>query len=97
MSLLSWTTRPPSRLMKSVVLVHGVIWGMGHESDCEMLALKETDSVTRRTTFSRCSVIQANPDLPDGDYIVAFQGNSVSARRAGGLWLANGELLFDAA
>jgi hypothetical protein len=42
-------------------------------------------------------VIQANSDLPDGDYIVAFQGNSVSARREGGLWLANGELLFDAA
>jgi hypothetical protein len=83
--------------MKSVVLVHGVIWGMGHESACEMLALKETDSVTRRTTFSRCSVIRASSDLPDGEYIVAFQGNSVSARRECGLWLADGESLSDAA
>jgi hypothetical protein len=62
-----------------------------------MLALKETDSFTRRTTYSRCSVIQATSDLPDGDYMVAFQGNSVIARRQGGLWLANDELLSDAA
>ena len=83
--------------MRSVVLIHGVVRGMGHQSECEMLALKETDSVTRSTTYSRCSVIQVTLDLPDGDYVVAFQGNSVVARREGGLWLANAESLSDAA
>jgi hypothetical protein len=70
---------------------------MGHQSDCEMLALKETNSESKRVTYSRCSVIQAASDLPDGEYAVTFEGNSVVARREGGLWLANGESLSDAA
>jgi hypothetical protein len=83
--------------MRSVVLIHGVLRGMGQESNCEMLALKETDSLTRRTTYSRCSVIKADSDLPDGEYIVAFQSNTVSVRREGSLWLADGESFSDAA
>lgn len=83
--------------MRSVVLIHGVLRGMERQSECEMLALKETDSVTRRTTYSCCSVIQAASELPDGEYTVAFQGNTVMARREGGLWLANGASRSDAA
>ncbi len=83
--------------MRSVVLIHGVLRGMGLESECEMLALKATDSESRSVTYSRCSVIQTASDLPDGEYTLTFAGTSVIARREGGLWLANGDALSDAA
>lgn len=83
--------------MRSVVLIHGVLRGMGLESDCEMLALKATDSETLSVTYSRCSVIQTASDLPDGEYTVTFEGNTALARREGGLWLANSDALSSAA
>lgn len=73
-----------------MVLVDGRVHGMGRESACEMVALKDTDPETRRVTYSRCSVISAATDLPDGDYTVTFHEGSARVRREGGLWLADG-------
>lgn len=73
--------------MRSVVLIHGLLTGMGHDEPCEMLAIKESGSGASQEVFSRCSVIDASQALPDGDYRVSFDGFSVSARKEGGLWV----------
>jgi len=62
---------------------------MGREAPCEMLALKET-SESGSDTYSRCSVIEAPPEMPDGLYTVAFGECAVAARKEAGLWLPNG-------
>jgi hypothetical protein len=73
--------------MRSVVLIHGLLTGMGQHEPCEMLAIKESGSAATEEVFSRCSVIDAPQELPDGDYRVSFNGHSVSARKEGGLWV----------
>ena len=70
---------------------------MGQESNCEMLALKEVQPDGRPAVYSRCSVIKASAGMPDGEYTVSFEGNTVWTRREGGLWLADGSSLNDAA
>jgi hypothetical protein len=75
--------------MRSVVLIHGLLRGMGREFPCEMLAMKETVA-SEEPVFSRCSVIEAPIDLPDGLYTVAFDHYVAPARKEAGLWLPNG-------
>src|SRR5580704_14915620 len=76
--------------MRSVVLIHGLLRGMESEAACEMLAMKEAESGKGPVLYSRCSVIDAPMDLPDGDYTVSFNGCVVSARKEGGLWMPDG-------
>jgi hypothetical protein len=75
--------------MRSVVLIHGLLRGMGHEADCEMVAIRDTLSSSRPSVYTRWSVLDAPDDLPDGCYTVCFDGRAVPVRREGGLWLAN--------
>lgn len=37
--------------------------------------------------YSRCCVLDAPPDVPDGSYTVFFDGHCVNAIRQDGLWL----------
>ena len=37
--------------------------------------------------YSRCCVLDAPPDVPDGSYTVFFDGHCARAIRQGGLWL----------
>ncbi|MFZ0274718.1 MAG: hypothetical protein WB524_13815 [Acidobacteriaceae bacterium] len=76
--------------MRSVVLIHGLLKGMGREEPCEMLAMKESQSEAGAANYFRCSVIDAPQDLPDGTYSVAFNGYVVFARKEGGLWIPDG-------
>ncbi|MGA8109824.1 MAG: hypothetical protein WBD46_11600 [Acidobacteriaceae bacterium] len=73
--------------MRSVVLVRGSVEGMGCTARCEMLAMKEYLSETAPPIYSRCCVIDAPMELPDGDYRVTFAGHQVSAHKESGLWL----------
>jgi hypothetical protein len=72
--------------MRSVVMIHGLLRGMGREASCEMLAMRESVG----PVYSGCSVIDAPHDLPDGLYTVSFSGHVVPARKEGGLWLPEG-------
>jgi hypothetical protein len=76
--------------MRTVVLIHGLLRGMGREELCEMLAMKESPSSAGPANFFRCSVIDAPHDLPDGTYSVSFSGYVVFARKEGGLWIPDG-------
>jgi hypothetical protein len=73
--------------MRAVVLIRGKLRGLGRDSECEMLAMKDRAAGAARPVYSLCSVITAAPDLPDGEYTVEFDGQMVRARREGGLWL----------
>ena len=72
--------------MRSVVLIRGLLIGMGYEVACEMLAMRDSQ-YAGRVAYSRCSVIDAPPQLPDGDYTVSFHGYIVPARKQAGLWV----------
>lgn len=91
------STHSSPGIASSVVLLQGVLRGMGRESLCEMLALREEDPATHRKIYSRCSVIGAPIDLPDGEYTVTFRDGTALVRREGGLWLPDGVQLSDAA
>jgi hypothetical protein len=73
--------------MRSVVLMHGLLRGMGREVPCELLAIKESTADLSDASYSRCSVIEAPENLPDGDYSVVFATHIVAAKKEGGLWL----------
>jgi hypothetical protein len=60
---------------------------MGRTARCEILAMKEYLSQTSPALYSRCCVLDAPSDLPDGDYLVTFSGHRVSAHKEAGLWL----------
>ena len=75
--------------MRSVVLLHALVEGMGRKEGCELLAIRESLLEPNRIVFSRCSVIEAPPSLPDGDYMVSFKGYTVPAQKQAGLWLPN--------
>ncbi|HVT97976.1 MAG TPA: hypothetical protein VHE33_10750 [Acidobacteriaceae bacterium] len=73
--------------MRSVVLIHGLLQGNGRQEPCEMLAIRETPEKAGPAVYSRCSVIDAPHDLPDGEYAVTFGGNIVPAKKEAGLWI----------
>lgn len=52
--------------------------------------MKEALSEMSPAVYSRCSVIDAPMDLPDGDYTVAFNGYVVTAKKEGSLWMPDG-------
>lgn len=57
------------------------------EVRCEMLAIRERLRESGQILYSRCCVLDASPEIPDGNYTVFFDGHRVSAVRQGGLWL----------
>jgi hypothetical protein len=73
--------------MRSVVLIHAWLEGMGCEVPCELLAIRESLSEPNRIVYSRCSVIEAPHDLPDGNYRVTFDAFTVPAHKEAGLWM----------
>lgn len=73
--------------MRTVVLLRGSVEGMGRTARCEMLAMKEYLSPTSPPIYSRCCILDAPEDLPDGEYQVTFAGHRVSAHKEVGLWL----------
>lgn len=77
----------PQASMRTVVLIRGTLRGMGRESKCEMVAMRDTAADGPHAVYSLCSVITAAPDLPDGEYVVEFDGRMVRAKREVGLWL----------
>jgi hypothetical protein len=73
--------------MRSVVLIHGLLQGNGRQESCEMLAMRDVSAASGPVVYSRCSVIDAPQDIPDGDYTVTFDGYIVPARKQSGLWI----------
>jgi hypothetical protein len=49
--------------------------------------MKEWSGDSGHISYSRCCVLDAPPEIPDGNYTVFFDRHRVSAIRQGGLWL----------
>lgn len=87
----------------SVVLLHGVLRGMGREAACDILARRTTiepfpaQFANRACLYEECSVLTAPSDLPDGDYLAFFDGHSLVATRARGIWISRGAAARDSA
>ena len=85
----------------SIILLHGKLRGMDREAECDILARRVDDSdprfLHRLFRYFECSILTAPADLPDGDYIAYFAGQSVVATRTRGLWLSSGAAVRDAA
>lgn len=52
-----------------------------------MLAMRDVPTAPGPVVYSRCSVIDAPPDMPDGDYTVTFDRYIVPAKKQSGLWI----------
>jgi hypothetical protein len=57
------------------------------EARCQMLAMKEWRQDSGQVRYSRCCVLDAPAEIPDGKYTVFFDRHRVPAIRQGGLWL----------
>lgn len=68
--------------------MNGFVNGMGRREPCQLLASKAWTPESGHTSYTRCTVIQAPSDLPDGDYAVEFDGETAVAQIVNGAWLA---------
>jgi hypothetical protein len=78
--------------MRSVVRLRGWLRGMERESPCVLLAWKDTlrseESLGAfRYVYSRLQVLDAPPDLPDGQYVAGFGEQTVPVIKQSGIWL----------
>jgi hypothetical protein len=83
----------------TIVLISGTLKWSGGGAACEVLARKvtkyETHSHRPTYIYTDCSVLNAPEHLPDGDYVLHFDGFSalVTKNRAG--WLPYGPVVKD--
>ena len=87
------------REMGMIVLVRGSLRGMGHEVECEVVAMKRTvlhppkERPQIDEVYSDCGVLNAPQDLPDGEYTVRVGNQLFSTRRRRGLWLGQSKAM----
>jgi hypothetical protein len=72
--------------MGTLVLLQGVLHGMLHQAQCEIVARKL--SVDISAEYSDCIVVGVSAELPDGLYLAVFEGHSMRIVRDHGIWLA---------
>lgn len=77
----------------NIVLLHGTVMGPGQIARCEVLARKVAADEgngpqPQPCAFTDCSVIGAPTDLPDGEYVIRFEGYSFTAACHHGIWFS---------
>jgi hypothetical protein len=72
------------------VMIAGVLRGMGCETNCEVLARKQSPDLGPE--YSEAFILNAPADLPEGEYLVMFDGHTLRATKAHGLWLPSSEI-----
>lgn len=84
--------------MGMIVLVRGSLKGMNRVAECEVVAMKRTIVNTRKSrnhydeVYTEFAIVEAPPDLPDGEYLVRVGRQTLSAHLCRGLWLSCCEL-----
>jgi hypothetical protein len=74
--------------IKKPVTLAGIIRGQGRVAACTLSAQKVTLPGTDVFAYSRFLVEDVSQALPDGDYELSVNGQSVAMRRQGGHWLS---------
>ena len=70
----------------TVVLRRGVVHGRECEANCEILARRQ--SPEHGSGYLEGFIMNAPPDLPDGEYLVVFDSHAMAATKKLGLWLS---------
>lgn len=76
-----------------IILLRASLNGMGQQAECDILVRKSIRSQPNAVSlaglprYSECSVISSPPNLPDGEYRVAFEGHVAKVNREQGVWL----------
>jgi hypothetical protein len=71
--------------MGTLVLLRGMLRSQHHEAECELIAHQQSADLS--TQYSDCIIVQASADLPDGQYLVEFDGHSMRAVKEHDIWL----------
>lgn len=66
-------------------VMRGMQPGMEYETKCALVARLQSPKLG--SDYSECLIVDVPSDLPDGDYMVTFDGHSTQARKALGIWL----------
>jgi hypothetical protein len=71
---------------RTVLLLTGRLRGMGCEADCIVRpALIHYPGFV--PGFGRCTIEEAPPELPEGEYTVTYEGRTERVRKEGLAWL----------
>jgi hypothetical protein len=74
----------------TAVLRRGVLQGMQLEGTCDVVVrMRETRSEPQ---FTEGFVLNAPPSLPDGEYLVHFECQTMHARKDHGRWLYSNKI-----
>jgi hypothetical protein len=74
--------------IKEPVFFAGTIRGQGRESPCTVSAQKVTMPGTGLFAYAHYSVRTVSRPLPEGDYELFVNGQTVAMRHQGGNWLS---------
>jgi|HubBroStandDraft_6_1064221.scaffolds.fasta_scaffold199165_1 hypothetical protein len=77
-------------LHREVVVLSGQLTGMGREASCTLNALRVSLPGTIVSHFANCNIHHAPRDLPDGEYLMTFDGGMIVFQKHGGVWQALG-------
>ena len=73
-------------LNREDVVIAGRVVGMGREEHCTINAEKVSLPGIIVSDFSKCNVHNVPSDLPDGEYLVIFEGGMIPFHKRGGVW-----------
>jgi hypothetical protein len=77
-------------LRREVFVLSGRLEGMGREASCTLNALRVSLPGTIVSHFVNCNIHHAPSDLPDGEYLVTFEGGMIPFQKRDGVWQALG-------
>jgi len=87
-------SNPQIRIMQKMastrehVTFPGVLRGQGHEATCTVSAIKVTLSGTGVAAYTQYSIERTSKTLPDGEYQLSVNDQSIPMRYYNGNWLA---------
>ena len=73
------------------VMIPGLLFGMKREATCHVLTRQQSPDLG--ADYVEGFIINAPPDLPDGEYLVVFDRHTLRAFKDGALWLSSGPIV----
>ena len=77
------------------VLLTGRLQGMEQQTPCELMAKRSPSDGLEKFVYRDPVIIHVPADLPDGEYILHFEGVSVPMLHKGVLWTATAPPVSD--
>ena len=75
----------------SAVHIRGVLSGMGHEAECDLLVHKRLSGSD--VHYTEGVIFYGPPGLPDGEYLVHFDGHIMRATKQHGRWVYSNRIV----